>query len=134
MLQLTNIFDFPAISNDGSDMGTLDDRTSVARFSRPGPWVPLRRMAKFTGGTSSADLFLYIDHDPEYSLYSMLLKSWASVGTGGLDNLLWPMTYDQMPGYVVLPPSEMVFVWANPNTQKWELLLTGADVQPGFGV
>ena len=134
MLQLTNIFDFPAISNDGSDMGTLDDRTSVARFSRPGPWVPIRLLGKFTGGTSSAPLTIYLDHDPEYSLYNLELKSFASIGTDGTANLIWvPFDYETQ-AYVVMPPAEVVLVWTNPNTQKWELLLTAADVSAGFGL
>lgn len=135
MLKLTNIGNFPPLASVGGNMGTLDDRTSIARFSRPNLWVPIRLLGKFSGGSGSATLFMYLDHDPDSAMHSLELKSWATVGTSGTAIFIWQPTYDTLQGFVVPPPAEIVLVWANPSGgQTWEMMLTGADVQPGFGV
>ena len=133
MLQLTNIFDFPAIASVGGDMGTLDDRTSIARFSRKNAWVPLRLLVKFSSGSSTADLTMHLDHDPESTLHSFVLKVWTAQGTDATPAyVIWVPTDDETQAYVILPPGEVVFTWTNPNTQQWELLLIAADVSVGF--
>ena len=134
MLQLANIFDFPAITSVGGNMGTLDDRTSIARFSRKEPWVPLRLLVKFSNGSGTADLTMHLDHDPHSTLHSLVLKVWAAQGTGATPaHVIWVPTADETQAYVIKPPGEVVFTWANPaGGQTWELLLTAADVSAGF--
>ena len=107
------------------DMGDVTDVSSVARFSLPGVerYVLATLRALFTGGSSSADMVLRVDHrhGPNYHFKPVTFEG---VGTSGTTIVEYRVPEDEMYHLIFLRDlatgmlDVAVLEWTNPDAIK----------------